>query len=256
VIPVALPTVLAAVTGLLVGSFLNVCVHRLPLGRSIVFPGSHCPACGAPIAPYDNVPVLSWLYLRGHCRTCRAPISVRYPSIELANAILWVAAVRTAPSPADAAAAAVLSSACLVLVFVDLDWQILPDAVTLPLAAAGLGLSFFTHRISYRGSLLGIAAGAGGLLALAFVYEKATGREGMGMGDVKMLGAIGAFVGPRGVIVTVFFAALAGTLVGLAVLARGGGLQTRLPFGVFLGVAAVGSYYWAAPLSGWYRGFF
>jgi leader peptidase (prepilin peptidase)/N-methyltransferase len=256
VIPFALPTVLAAVTGLLVGSFLNVCVHRLPLGRSIVFPGSHCPACGAPIAPYDNVPVLSWLYLRGRCRTCRAPISVRYPSIELANAILWVAAVRTAPSPADAAAAAVLSSACLVLVFVDLDWQMLPDAVTLPLAAAGLGLSFFTRRISYRGSLLGIAVGAGGLLALALAYEKATGREGMGMGDVKMLGAVGAFVGPGGVIVTVFFAAFAGTLVGLAVLARGGGLQTRLPFGVFLGVAAVGSYYWAAPLSGWYRGFF
>jgi leader peptidase (prepilin peptidase)/N-methyltransferase len=252
--PILVPV--AALTGLLVGSFLNVCIHRIPLGKSVVFPASHCPRCGAPIRPWDNVPVVSWLILRAKCRVCRGPISPRYPAIELANGFLWLAAARAALSPADFVAAALFSSACLVLVFIDFDHQILPDAITLPLAAAGLALAFFSPRISWRESLAGILAGAGSLWLVAFVYEKATGREGMGLGDVKMLGAIGAFTGPKGVLATILFASLAGSVVGLALLgAGGGGWKTRLPFGVFLGIAGVGAFYFAAPLWAWYRGF-
>jgi len=245
----------AAVAGLLVGSFLNVVIHRVPLGRSIVFPGSHCPRCGAPIRAFDNVPVISWLVLGAKCRTCRGPISPRYPAIELANGFLWLAAARAAITPVDFAAAAIFSSACVALVFIDFDWQILPDAITLPLAAIGFGFSFFSPRLSWKQSLAGIVAGGISLWLVAFIYEKATSREGMGLGDVKMLGAIGAFTGAAGVVTTVLFASLAGSVVGLLLIAvKGGGWKTRLPFGVFLGVAGIASYWAAAPLWIWYRG--
>jgi leader peptidase (prepilin peptidase)/N-methyltransferase len=244
----------AAVSGLLVGSFLNVCIHRIPRGRSIVFPGSRCPACGAAIRARDNVPVFSWLLLAGKCRDCRAPIAFRYPAIELANAILWTFAAIRAVSGADFAASAVFFSSCLVLIFIDLDFQILPDVITLPLAAAGIAFSFFSGRVPWRSAVLGLAAGAGILWAVAIAYEKLTRREGMGMGDVKMLGAIGAFTGPRGVLFTILFGSLAGSLAGIAMLARGGDWKTRLPFGVFLGLAGIAAYFWAAPLWEWYRG--
>ena len=246
----------AAAVGLVVGSFVNVVIHRVPLGQSIVLPGSHCPSCGAPIRPLDNVPVVSWLFLRGKCRACRGPISPRYPAVELANGFLWLAAARLALSPVDFAAAAILSSACLALVFIDFDHQILPDAITLPLAATGVVLSFFSPRIGWRASLLGVAAGAGSLWLVAFLYEKTTGREGMGLGDVKMLGAIGAFTGPKGVLATVLFGSLAGSVVGLTLMGIGGGSwKTRLPFGVFLGAAGIVAFYFAQPLWVWYRGF-
>ncbi|HKB69234.1 MAG TPA: A24 family peptidase [Thermoanaerobaculia bacterium] len=251
--PLLIPV--AAVAGLLVGSFVNVVIHRVPLGRSIVFPGSHCPRCGAPIRAFDNVPVVSWLFLGGKCRTCRGPISPRYPLIELANGFLWLAAARAALSPVDFAAAAIFSSACLALVFIDFDWQILPDAITLPLAAAGLAFSFFSPRLGWKQSLAGIVAGGASLWLVAFVYEKTTGREGMGLGDVKMLGAIGAFTGVAGVITTVLFASLAGSVVGLLLMAvKGGGWKTRLPFGVFLGAAGVAAFWAGTPLWVWYRG--
>ena len=246
----------AGISGLIVGSFLNVCIHRIPRGKSIVFPGSRCPACGAPIRPGDNVPVVSWLLLRGKCRVCRAPIAARYPLIELANSALWVLAAATARGAADFGAAACLCSACLVLIMIESDFQILPDSVTLPLAGAGVGFSFISSRIGWRSSLAGLAAGAGVLFLVAWSYEKISGQEGMGLGDVKMLGAIGAFTGVVGVIATLFFASLAGSLVGLVLMTRGGGWKTRLPFGVFLGLAGMGAYFWGSPLFLWYRGFF
>ncbi len=246
--------VFAGLAGLLVGSFLNVCIHRIPRGLSIVFPGSRCPVCGASIRARDNVPVLSWLWLGGKCRDCRARISLRYPAIELANAILWAFAANRAISTVDFAAAAIFSSSCLALVFIDFDFQILPDAITLPLVAAGLALSFFSDRISWRSAAIGAAAGAGALWAVAAAYKGLTGREGMGMGDVKMLGAVGAFTGVPGVLFTVLFGSLGGSLVGLALMTRGGDWKTRLPFGVFLGIAGVAAYFWAAPVWGWYRG--
>jgi leader peptidase (prepilin peptidase)/N-methyltransferase len=244
----------AALFGLTVGSFLNVVVHRLPLGESLVAPRSRCPSCGGPIAAFDNVPVLSWLLLRGRCRSCRAPISVRYPAIELANGALWALAFRFAPSWGDLAAGVVLASACLALMGIDYDHQILPDAITLPGIAIGLALSFVSVVRTPLSAVLGAALGAGGLFLVAFAYEKIAGHEGMGLGDVKMLGMIGAFLGPGGVLVTLLAASVSGSIVGVAlILAKGGDGKTRLPFGVFLAIGAVGAWFFADPLIARYR---
>lgn len=241
--------------GLVVGSFVNVVIHRLPRGESVAFPGSHCPACDAPIRAYDNVPVLSWLILRGRCRACRAPISVRYPVIELANAVLWIAVYLTAPGWADFATGAFLCSACLALLAIDAEFRILPDRITLTGVAVGLALSFFSQLRTPLSAAGGAALGAGGLFLLAFLWEKLRGVEAMGMGDVKMLGMIGALLGTPGVVITVLLASVAGSLVGLGlVLARRGSLQTALPFGVFLALGAVAAFFWGPALVDLYRG--
>ncbi|MEX0879066.1 MAG: A24 family peptidase [Thermoanaerobaculia bacterium] len=244
----------AAVAGLLVGSFLNVVVHRLPRGESIVSPGSRCPSCGAPVAFFDNVPVLSWILLAGRCRVCRAPISIRYPLMELSNGVLWLLVFRQAPSWCDFLSGAFLCSACLALLAIDADFQILPDAITLPGIAAGLALSFCSLSRTPLQALLGAALGAGGLFLVAFLYEKIAGQEGMGLGDVKMLGMIGALLGPSGVLVTILAASLSGSIVGVAlIVGKGGDGKTRLPFGVFLALGAIAAWFFADPLSARYR---
>ncbi len=247
----------AGVLGLIVGSFLNVVIHRLPLRQSVVSPPSSCPSCKARIAPWDNVPVISWILLGGRCRSCRAKISIRYPMVELANGILWVLVLRTAPSWGDAATGAFLCSACLALLAIDYDHQILPDWITLPGIAVGLALSFVSVRRTPLEAALGAALGAGALFLLAFGYEKITGQEGMGLGDVKMLGMIGALLGSAGVVVTLLLGSISGSLVGLGlILARGGTAKTKLPFGVFLALGAVAAWFFAGPLVAWYRTLF
>jgi leader peptidase (prepilin peptidase)/N-methyltransferase len=249
--------VVVGLFGLIAGSFVNVVIHRLPRGESVAFPGSHCPVCGAPIRPYDNVPVLSWLFLRGRCRVCRAPISARYPAVELANAVLWVAVFLRAPGWADFASGAFLCSACLALLAIDAEFRILPDRITLTGTAVGLALSFFSRVRSPASSFAGAAIGAGGLWLVAFLYEKWKKVEGMGLGDVKMLGMIGALLGASGVVIAVLLASVAGSLVGLALMAaRRGSLQTALPFGVFLALGAVAAFFWAPVLIELYRGGF
>ncbi len=246
--------VAAGVLGLLVGSFLNVVAYRLPRGESIVFPASRCPACRAPIAVFDNVPVLSWVLLSGRCRTCRAPIGLRYPMLELGNGFLWALVFRAAPGWCDALSGAFLCSACLALLAIDADFQILPDAITLPGIVIGLGLSFGSVTRTPLQAALGAVCGAGGLYLLAFSYEKIAGREGMGLGDVKMLGMIGALLGPVGVLATILAASVSGSVVGIGlILARGGDGRTRLPFGVFLALGAIGAWFFADPMFARYR---
>jgi len=246
--------VAGGVAGLLVGSFLNVLVHRLPRGESIVSPGSRCPSCGAPVAAYDNVPVFSWILLAGRCRSCKAPIALRYPLLELGNGVLWALVFRFAPSWGDFATGAFLCSACLALLAIDAQFYILPDAITLPGIAVGLALSFVSARRTPLEALLGAALGAGGLFLVAFVYERIAGQEGMGLGDVKMLGMIGALLGPSGVVVTVLSASISGTVIGLGlILVKGGSGKTRLPFGVFLALGAIGAWFFADPLTERYR---
>jgi leader peptidase (prepilin peptidase)/N-methyltransferase len=252
-----LPGLLAAgLFGLLVGSFLNVVIHRLPERRSVVSPPSSCPSCGARIAPWDNVPVVSWVLLGGRCRSCRAKISIRYPLVELANAVLWVLVLRSAPAGSwgDIATGAFLVSSCLALLAIDYDHQILPDWITLPGTAVGLALAFVSLRRTPLEAALGAALGAGGLFLLAFTYEKIAGQEGMGLGDVKMLGMIGALLGPAGVLVTLLLGSVTGSVVGLgAILARKGNARTKLPFGVFLALGAVAAWFFGEPLVAWYR---
>ena len=240
--------------GLVAGSFLNVVIHRFPRGESVVFPGSHCPACGAPIRAVDNFPVLSWVLLRGRCRDCRAPISPRYPLVELLNAILWVAVFFRAPGWADFASGAFLCSACIALLAIDAEFRILPDRITLTGIVVGIALSFFSQTRTPLSAFGGAALGAGGLWLLAFLWEKIRKVEAMGLGDVKMLGMIGALLGVSGVVLSVLLASVAGSLVGLAmVAARRGSLQTALPFGVFLALGAVASLFWGPELIAFYR---
>ncbi|MEP7132531.1 MAG: prepilin peptidase [Acidobacteriota bacterium] len=245
---------IAGSVGLLVGSFLNVLVHRLPRGESVVWPGSHCPACGAPIAARHNVPVLSWIALRGKCAACRAPIALRYPAIELINAALWVCVALRAKDWGDLLSGAFLVSACLALLAIDAEFQILPDKITLTGIAVGIGLAFFSPSRSPLSAVIGAAAGAGGLFLVAFAYEKIAGHEGMGLGDVKMLGMIGAFLGPAGVVLTILLASISGSVVGIALIASGAGTRKlRLPFGVFLALGAVAAWFFGAPLIARYR---
>jgi leader peptidase (prepilin peptidase)/N-methyltransferase len=244
----------AGLVGLLVGSFLNVVIHRLPREESIAFPGSHCPSCNAPIAFYDNVPVLSWILLRGRCRRCRAPIALRYPAIELANGVLWVLVFRAAPGWCDLATGLFLCSAGLALLAIDADFQILPDAITLPGIVVGIALSFGSLRRTPVQAALGAALGAGGLWLLAVVYEKIAKQEGMGLGDVKMLGMIGALLGPVGVVVTIMAASLSGSVIGVGLmLARGADGKMRLPFGIFLALGSIAAWFFADPLFARYR---
>jgi leader peptidase (prepilin peptidase)/N-methyltransferase len=244
----------AGIFGLLVGSFVNVLIHRLPRDESLVRPGSHCPACGAPIGALENVPVVSYLALGGRCRSCRAPISPRYPLVELANALLWIASYRAAPSWADFAAGAILSSLCLALAWIDADFQILPDVLTLPGTAAGLALAFLVRRLAFRDAALGAALGGGGLFLLGWLWSRLRRVEAMGLGDVKMLAMLGAFLGPAGVLAAVFFASILGSLAGLVlILARRGSLKSAIPFGVFLAIGGVAAYFFAPPLLDRYR---
>jgi leader peptidase (prepilin peptidase)/N-methyltransferase len=241
--------------GLLVGSFLNVLIHRLPREESIVRPGSRCPACGGRIRPLDNVPVASWLLLAGRCRSCRAPISFRYPLVELSNGALWVAAFWRAPSWGDFASGAFLCSACLALAWIDFDFQILPDTITLTGIAVGIALSFFSAGRTPLQALLGAAVGGGALWLLGAVWGMIRRNpDVMGLGDVKMLAMVGAFLALPGVVVTVLIASVAGSVVGLALIAAGrGSFATRLPFGVFLAAGAVIAFFAQRPLFSAYR---
>jgi leader peptidase (prepilin peptidase)/N-methyltransferase len=252
--------VAAGLAGLIVGSFLNVVAHRLPRDESIAFPGSRCPACGVAIKAYDNIPVLSWILLGGRCRACRAPIALRYPALELGNAVLWLLVFRFAPSWCDFATGAFLCSAALVLLAIDFEHWILPDAITKPGILLGLALSFGSAMRSPVNAALGAVLGAGGLYLMAFVYEKVSGKEGMGLGDVKMLGMIGALLGVGGMIFTIMVGSLTGSAVGVWMWFRSGRRlpfrdflrETELQFGVFLGLGSVAAWFFSDWVIGLY----
>jgi leader peptidase (prepilin peptidase)/N-methyltransferase len=230
----------AALVGLVVGSYLNVVIYRLPRDLSTVTPASRCPACGAPIRAIDNLPLLSWLWLRGRCRDCGASIGVRYPLVELATAVGFVGSVlRFGPTRA-ALAAALLYALLLALAFIDFDHLLLPDKLTLPGIALGLAAQLALPAGSLARGLAGALVGAGFLLAVAGAWQLARGAEGMGLGDVKMLAMIGAFLGVGGVVVTLVVGTLVGSLVGLSLIAAGRvEMGSKLPFGVFLAAGGV-----------------
>jgi len=225
----------AGALGLIVGSYLNVVIHRLPRSESTVQPRSRCPRCGATVRARDNLPLLSFLLLGGRCRQCRAPISWRYPVVEAITGTLFFACVAVFGVSWHALAAALFGSLLIALAGIDLEHFLLPDALTLPGIAAGLLISIGAGWIDWRQALLGAAVGGAGLWLLAQAWVLLRREEGMGLGDVKMLAMVGAFLGWQGVLVTVFLGSLAGALFGLTLIALGRfDLGSRLPFGVFL----------------------
>jgi leader peptidase (prepilin peptidase) / N-methyltransferase len=255
-LPPALAIAIVAAFGAIVGSFLNVCVYRLPLGKSIVWPASACTKCGRELLWYENVPVVSWLALRGRCRTCRTPISVQYPLVEALTATMFGLAWWYYGPGVLLASRLVLGCALIVLFAIDLEHHLLPNIITVPGIAIGFAFSLFTEP-GWQASLIGIAAGGGSLYAIAAIYYRVRHEEGLGMGDVKMLAMIGAFLGWKLTLLTLMLASFAGTLIGLLLIAtRRGDMKYALPFGTFLalGAAAAGSV--GPQLLNWYLGQF
>ncbi len=276
-LPFPLLLIAVAALGCVIGSFLNVVIHRVPREESIVFPNSRCPQCDTAIRPYDNIPIISYLVLRGRCRNCRTPISARYPAVEALTGILFALTFLhdgLAPAlPFDL----IFVAALVALVFIDAEHMILPDVITLPCLAIALvcralvpnlyGLNFLTDGlmagwpvwvVSLFGALFGAALGGGSLWLMGWLWERLRGVEAMGLGDVKMMFMVGALLGWPRTLLTIFIAVLAGSIVGVAVMLwrRERDMQMQLPFGIFLGIGALVSLLAGHEIINWYVGRF
>ncbi len=278
-IPPTFAYIFSGVLGAIIGSFLNVVIHRLPRDESIVFPNSRCPSCGGVIAVYDNVPVVSYLLLAGRCRSCREPISARYPAVELMTGLLFIAvAWRDGLSlalPFDFA----FVSALVALIFIDAEHMILPNAITYPgmvfALIARIVIPYVVGRphfddlgplmqgalsglpiwaASLVGGLLGALIGGGSLWLMGWTWEKLRGIEAMGLGDVKMMFMVGAYLGWRLTILTIFMGVLSGSIIGTFLMLRQGkrDMQMLLPFGVFLGIGALAALLVGPHIVEWY----
>jgi leader peptidase (prepilin peptidase) / N-methyltransferase len=247
---VLLPVV---VFGVMVGSFLNVCIGRLPAGESIVSPGSHCPSCGAPIRWFDNVPIISYLMLRGRCRSCRSGISLRYPLVEAITAAAFLVDGLLFQHDLLLLVQRLVFTGLLIVLFgTDLETQRLPNVLTLPGVLVGLIFSLGVPP-GFQSCAIGALLGGGLLWAVRWGWKRATGVEGMGLGDVKMLAMIGAFLGWQQVWTVLVFASVGGALVGVALTMLGRrSLHSRLAFGTFLAAAAYAASLFGEPLVAWY----
>lgn len=239
--PMTLTLLFALLFGAIIGSFLNVVIHRLPTeGGSIVFPASHCPQCQNPLSWYENIPVISFLVLRGRCRHCHEKISLQYPVIEICMALLSAAVVQRFGLTITAAGYFLFCAALLVIIWIDLRHQIIPDVISLPGIFLGLIFSFVSPALSWQDSLLGLLLGGGVLYAIALLYYLWRKQEGMGGGDIKLLAMIGAFLGWQALPFVIFASSLSGACVGiLAMIIQRKGGKTRIPFGPFLSLAAL-----------------
>ena len=227
--------------GAVVGSFLNVVILRLPSDdQSIVFPGSHCPKCGTDLHWYENIPVLSYIALGGKCRSCKTRISAQYPVVELCMAVLSMALYNRFGISFELFLYFFFLAALLVIIFIDIHHQIIPDVISLPGIIIGFAGSFFNPLVSWQQSGLGILIGGGILYAIAFGYYLLTKRDGMGGGDIKLLAMIGAFLGWQSLLYVVFASSLTGSIIGIAAMfIQGKGGRTRIPFGPFLALSAM-----------------
>ncbi|HUO35956.1 MAG TPA: prepilin peptidase [Candidatus Acidoferrum sp.] len=274
-LPPAAIGLIVALFGLVIGSFLNVCIVRIPAGKSIVLPSSACPTCGALVPAYDNIPVLSYLLLRGKCRSCHMKISAIYPIVEILTGLLFWACYRVFGLTTEALKWALFSAILIVLVFTDLRDRILPDVVNFTGLAIGLLISFFTHptdgtalwlsnkifdfpppwpAISFADAVFGALAGGGLLWLVGQVYFQMRGREGMGLGDVKMMLMAGAFLGLKRTLLTILTGSILGSVLGIAfILVRRKERDYELPFGTFLGMAAILVMFFGSPVVNWYQ---
>ena len=241
--------VYAGVLGVSVGSFMNVCVSRLPHGESLVRPRSKCPGCGGPIAWYDNIPLLSWLLLRGRCRQCRESISVQYPVVELVTAAIWVGMALLYGPTWRSLQGSILFSLLLTISLIDARHYLIPDALSLGGLGAGLALALLPGPPSILTALIGAALGFGVLLAVGVLGEWVFKKPAMGGGDIKMMAMVGAFLGPAGAMLTIFLGALAGTIVFAPLSLK---TKKEVPFGVFLGLGAAIAFLFGEALVDWY----
>jgi leader peptidase (prepilin peptidase)/N-methyltransferase len=243
--------------GLSLGSFLNVCIYRIPLKKSIVHPRSSCPHCGEPIRFYDNIPLLSYIVLMGKCRQCDHRISLRYPIVELLTGILSLILFTIYGIGFQYLLSLLFAATLVTISFIDLDHRIIPDVLSLPGVAAGWAVSFFPWGVYWIDSLIGTIAGGGSLYLVAVLYERMTGREGMGGGDIKLLAMIGAWMGWQALPLIVLIASLTGAVTGMVfILFSGKGYRFRIPFGPFLSLGALLYLFFGRDLTLWYFGLF
>jgi len=278
-IPDLVGYIFAFLFGAAIGSFLNVVIHRVPNEQSIVFPNSACPKCGAQIKPYDNIPILSWLLLRGKCRNCQAPISARYPAVELLTALTFVLVYWQIGAAPFLPAGLIFVSAIIALIFIDSEHMILPNVITYPLFVFAIALrtvyplflgktafadmtawpltlfpAWPAWALSVAGALLGALVGGGFLWLVGEAWKRLRGVDAMGLGDVKMMAAVGALLGWRLTLLSIFLGAFSGALIGGVVVMRqkARDLQTQIPFGIFLGIGTVISMLFGEQLIAWY----
>jgi leader peptidase (prepilin peptidase)/N-methyltransferase len=264
------------VFGLIVGSFLNVCIVRMPRGGSIVSPPSHCPRCQSGIKFYDNIPLISFLLLRGKCRNCGEPISWRYPLVELTNALIYVGIVSEFWLGGEAFMMMALCSSLIVITIIDYDHMIIPDKITLPGMLVGLTLAPFfmsplgdplpfnlealiphagPYLTGFLNSLIGLILGGGLLLSIGWAWEKLRHIEAMGGGDVKLMGMVGSFLGWKGALLTIMLGALTGSVIGvLLIVLKRHKLEKLIPFGPFLAAGALASAFYGPDIVLWYIG--
>jgi leader peptidase (prepilin peptidase) / N-methyltransferase len=253
-LPPAFLIVVAAACGAIVGSFLNVCIYRLPIGKSIAWPASACTSCGRELSWYENIPVLAYTVLRGRCRTCGTPISIRYPIIEALTGAMFACAWWYYGPQALLVSRLLFGCSLIVLFAIDLEHHLLPNSITLPGIVVGFVFSLLTEP-GWIASLIGIVVGGGVLYGVAEAYYRIRHEEGLGMGDVKMLAMIGAFLGWKLALVTLMMASLSGTAIGIAlIVTRRGSMKYALPFGTFLALGAAAAATVGDPLVTWYLG--
>lgn len=246
--------VLTFIIGLCLGSFMNVCIYRLPLSKSIVTPRSMCPGCNNFIKFYDNIPVLSYIFLGGKCRNCNIPISFRYPMVEIISGLAALSCFIKFGLSIEGLVYFAFASSLIVITFIDIDHKIIPDVISLPGIPIGLLLaSFVLPSMNFKESIIGILAGGGSLFAIAWIYSLITKKEGMGGGDIKLLAMIGSLTGWKGVLFTIFIASATGTLAGIAVMLKTKkGVKLAVPFGPFLSIGAILYILFGTEIISWY----
>lgn len=239
--------IFATIFGALVGSFLNVVILRLPKeGASVVFPASHCPKCNTNLHWFENIPIISWIFLRGRCRTCKVAISIQYPLVELTMALLSCFLITQFNISLAFAGYFLFSAALLTIIVIDFYHQIIPDVISLPGIVLGFAFSFINPSVYWLDSLIGFIVGGGFLYAIAWAYYLLRKQEGMGGGDIKLLAMLGAWLGYQSLLFIVFFSSLSGAIIGIIVLKmQKNDSNTRIPFGPFLSIAALVYLFWS-----------
>ena len=248
--------VLIFILGLIVGSFSNVCIYRIPRNESIIYPASHCPKCRSKIKPFDNIPLLSYILLKGRCCNCKSKISLQYPIVEFLTGLTYLTIYLIYGLSIQSLIYIILSSALIIIAFIDLNQQIVPDIISLPGIAIGFIISFFVPYISFINSALGILAGGGIILIIAMGGSAIFKKEAMGGGDVKLAAMIGAFLGWKYIIISLFLGFFTGALAGIfLIVAKIKSREDMVPFGPFIVLGSFITLLWGEKIISWYLGF-
>lgn len=248
--------ILIFVLGLIVGSFSNVCIYRIPRNESIIYPASHCPKCRSNISPKDNIPLLSYILLKGRCRNCKSKISIQYPIVEFLTGLTYLIIYLTYGLSIQSLVHIILSSALIIIAFIDLNDQIVPDVISLPGIVIGFIISFFVSHISYMNSALGVLVGGGIILIIGLAGSIIFKKEAMGGGDVKLAAMIGAFLGWRYIMISLFLGFFLGALAGiLLILSKIKSREDAIPFGPFIVLGSFITLLWGEKIISWYIGF-